>query len=380
MNAPITAPSASANARPTAAHDPWVERVGRLRGRLADEGWAAALVLDRFDIRYLTGLVSTNAALVVTLDRTMLATDFRYVDEARALGLEVEQFAQGLFQQLGVALAGWSGSGKVAYDPADITHRAFLQLTEGLGGGVSLRAVSSPVGALRIRKEPEEIDAIRRSAALLEGAYGRVVRDGLVGRTEREVAWAVERHLRDAGADGLSFPSIVACGGNGAFPHHSAGDAPIGPGTLVTIDIGCVVDGYASDCTRTFATGALPEELETIYEVTLAAQLAALAALAPGRTGAEIDAVARDHIAAAGYGDRFGHGLGHGVGLEVHEGPRLARTDSTPLEPGMVVTVEPGIYLPGIGGVRIEDMVVVGESHGRNEILTGYPKTLTTVE
>jgi Xaa-Pro aminopeptidase len=374
-------PTATAPQAPHAATgSPFTARIEQLRARMADEGWAGVLLFDLVDVRYLIGLTSSNAALLVTPGSVHLATDFRYVEKAKELhvdGLQVEQLSQGLYQQLGSCLAQWTGGGQVAYDPSALSHRSFLQLTEGLDGGVSLRSVASPVGNLRCVKDHSELTQIRASAKLLEGAYGMVVEAGLVGRTEREVAWSIERYLREHGADGLSFPSIIAGGNNGAFPHHSTSEMAIPANTLVTIDIGCMLNGYASDCTRTFATGELSEKLRTIYDVTLRAQLAALDAIEVGTSGKEIDRVARDIIEEAGYGDYFGHGLGHGVGLEVHEGPRLSRTASDVLEPGMVVTVEPGIYLPDVGGVRIEDLVVVGASS--NEILTGFSKDLTVV-
>ena len=200
----------------------------------------------------------------------------------------------------------------------------------------------------------------------------------MVGRTEREVALALEEEMRRRGASGPSFPSIVASGPHGALPHAEPRDVEIPAGVLVTLDLGARLDGYCSDCTRTWATGELDDDLAAIYDLVLRAQQAALDAVRPGPEGREIDAVARDLIAAEGHGDHFGHGLGHGVGLEVHEGPRLARTGTDALEPGNVVTVEPGVYVPGRGGVRIEDLVVVTED-GR-DVLSATPKALVTVD
>ncbi len=355
-------------------------RIGQVRDRLASEGWAALLVLDHTDIAWLTGMRTSNAVLVITPTDAHLATDFRYVAEAQALGvLSVHQLDQALYTGLGHELGSWSRGGLVAYSPSGLSHRAFLQLTEGLDDTVRLRAADGVIASLREVKDSTEIAAITRAAELLDRAYELVQKDGLVGRREGEVAWSIERFLRDNGAEGASFDFIVASGERGAFPHHSPRDAVIPPDTLVTIDIGCIVDGYCSDCTRTFATGPnLPDDLRRAYDVTLEAQRASLAAVRPGVTGQEVDAVARGIIEAAGFGDRFGHGLGHGVGMAVHEGPRLARGASTVLQPGMVVTVEPGIYLPGIGGVRIEDLVVVTDSGCTS--LTHFTTELLTLE
>ncbi len=349
-------------------------RLDRVREQIASNGWAGLLVLDAADVRWLTGLKSSNAAVIVTPERIIVATDFRYVAEAEGLGLEVSRIEQSMWQDLGRLAGEVASGGSLAYPPAALSHRAFLQFTDALPEKVSLRAADGVVSRLRVIKDGVEVERIRAAAELLEGAYALVAGLGLHGRTEGEVAWAIERHLREAGASALSFDSIVASGIRGAFPHHTPTTDVIPDDTLVTVDIGCVVDGYCSDCTRTFAVGNPGPELREAYDVTLRAQVASLDAVRPGANGRDIDAIARDLITEAGHGDHFGHGLGHGVGMEIHEAPRLARTSEDVLEVGMIVTVEPGIYLPGIGGVRIEDLVVVTE--GGHEVLTGYTKDL----
>ncbi|MCW2961025.1 MAG: peptidase [Thermoleophilia bacterium] len=350
------------------------ERIERTRAAIAENGWSGLVVLDGADIRWLTGLSSSNAAVVVTPDRIVVATDFRYVAEAAARGLEVAKIEQSMWQDLGRVAGELAGGGALAYPPSGLTHRAFLQFTDSLPDNVTLRAVDGVVQRLRVIKDADEIARIRRAADLLEGAYDLVANLGLAGRTEADVAWSIERHLREAGATALSFESIVAGGGNGAFPHHTPGSDTIATDTLVTVDIGCVVDGYCSDCTRTFAVGSPSSDLLAIYDLTLRAQQASLAAVQPGAAGRDIDAIARDMIAEGGHGEHFGHGLGHGVGMQVHEAPRLARTSDDVLAPGMIVTVEPGIYVPGLGGVRIEDLVVVtADGH---DVLTNYTKDL----
>jgi len=236
--------------------------------------------------------------------------------------------------------------------------------------------VSGAVEGLRIVKDDDEIEAIRRAAAILEPVYAQLVGEGLAGRTEFDVAWRVQELVREHGGDGIAFDSIVASGAAGALPHAEPRREPIAPGSLVTIDIGAVLDGYHSDCTRTFATGPVPDPLGEVYELVRKAQLAGLDAVRPGVTGKDADAVVRDIITEAGHGEHFQHGTGHGVGLQIHEDPRLSITYPATLERGMVVTVEPGVYLPGVGGVRIEDLVVVtGDGCER---LTGYPKELIT--
>jgi Xaa-Pro aminopeptidase len=224
-----------------------------------------------------------------------------------------------------------------------------------------------------------EVAAIARAAALVDDICGWIVERGLGGRTEREVAVALEHEMRLRGAARPSFDSIVASGAHGALPHATPRDVPIEPGCLVTIDLGAVLDGYCSDCTRTFAVGEPGERAREVYAVVLAAQLAGLAAVAPGITGRDADAQARAVIDDAGFGEYFGHGLGHGVGLDIHEAPRLSRTSAeTPLIAGNVVTVEPGVYLPSELGVRIEDLVVVRD--GSPQVLSGFTKELLTVD
>jgi Xaa-Pro aminopeptidase len=226
-------------------------------------------------------------------------------------------------------------------------------------------------------KDEAELELIRRVAAIGDAAFARLAEERFVGRTERDLAWRMEVLLHEEGAEGLSFPAVVAAGPTGATPHAKPGDRTIEVGETVVVDAGAVLEGYCSDCTRTFATGDLPDELEHAYGVCLEAQLAGLAAVRPGVGGAEADAAARNVIEEAGHGEAFGHGLGHGVGLVVHEEPVLRRESTDVLEPANVVSVEPGIYLSGIGGIRIEDLVIVTDDAA--EVLTPFTKELTTV-
>jgi Xaa-Pro aminopeptidase len=236
---------------------------------------------------------------------------------------------------------------------------------------------SGLVERLRAVKDEGELAAIRRAGEIASRVFEDLAGERVTGRSERELAWWIERRFHDLGAEGPSFDVVVAAGPHGASPHTTLGDRPIEPGQTVVVDAGCVVDGYCSDCTRTFATGELPEELRRAYDVCREAQAAALEAVRPGAAGSEVDAVARDRIGAAGFGEAFGHGLGHGVGLLGHEAPTLRPESTDTLAAGNVVTVEPGIYLRGLGGIRIEDLVVVTD--GEPEVLTTFTKELVTV-
>jgi Xaa-Pro aminopeptidase len=258
-----------------------------------------------------------------------------------------------------------------------VSVKAHGRLSEKAGDGVELAPAGGLVERLRAVKDEQELSAMRGATDIADAAYDGLRADGLVGRTEREVARWVARFMEDAGADGVAFPPIVAAGEHGALPHAAPRDVEIPRGALVVIDMGARLDGYCSDCTRTVATGAIDERARQAYEVVRAAQEAAVAAVAPEAVKRELDGVTRDRVQNE-LGVSFEHGLGHGVGLEVHEEPRLARTTDGALEPGNVVTVEPGVYVPGRFGIRIEDLVVVTEAG--HDVLTGFPKELVTVE
>jgi Xaa-Pro aminopeptidase len=315
---------------------------------------------------------------VVGKDVRRFVTDFRYVEQA---ALEVLDFdrEQGPQDFITALETGWpEGELRLGFEDDHMSVKAHQRLRSVVPDRIALEGAGGVVEAERAVKAPDEVAKIAAAAALCDEVYEWLREQGLVGRTEREVAFALEHEMRRRGATDPSFPSIVASGPRGSLPHASPTAEPIERGVLVTLDMGVELDGYCSDCTRTWATGELPEDLAAIYELTLRAQIAALDAVRPGPAGSEIDAVARDMIAEAGHGDHFGHGLGHGVGIEVHEAPRLARTGKDALVAGNVVTVEPGIYLPGRGGVRIEDLVVVTET-GR-DVLTGTTKDLIVVD
>jgi Xaa-Pro aminopeptidase len=354
------------------------ERLAALGERLDGFGVDAMLVASRANVRYLTGFGGTNGVALVRPGGATFLTDFRYMERAAPLQeyMEVRRVERDAIRSACEHLAELApGATRIGFESAHMTVAQHERLAAAAPAPPV--AVTGAVEGLRAVKDAGEREAVRRSAALIAPVLERIAGEGLVGRTEREVAWSIQAAFHDVGAEGLSFPSIVASHERGAQPHAEPGDDLIGPDTLVTIDLGCVREGYCSDCTRTFATGVVPQRLRDAYAVCLEAQLAAMEGIGAGITGRDADAIARDVIEAAGFGEHFGHPLGHGVGLEVHEDPRLSAISSATLEPGMVVTVEPGIYLPGLGGVRIEDLVIVTESGC--ERLTGYPKELTTL-
>jgi Xaa-Pro aminopeptidase len=343
-------------------------RVDKLRAMLEEP----FLVSDPANVRYLSGLSSSNAALLVDEERVQLFTDYRYAESARAVeGAEFVEAKRDLFQTLSDLL-----SGRIGFEASSLTFERYSRLH---AGGVEPVPRYGLVEELRVVKDEEELDTIRQAADIANIAFERFADEGgLVGRTERELAWRFETFLHEANADGVAFPVSVASGANAAKPHTEPGERRVEHGETVIVDAGCMVDGYCSDCTRTFATGQLPDELTRAYEVCLEAQLTGLAAVQPGASGPGVDAAARDKIEAAGFGEAFGHGLGHGVGLVVHEDPRLAQESRSTLAEGNVVTVEPGIYLSGLGGIRIEDLVVVrGDGP---EILTTFSKDLLTLD
>jgi Xaa-Pro aminopeptidase len=337
-----------------------VSRADRVSKRLAPHGLDALLVTDLANVRYLTGFTGSNGYAVVGPGLRRFVTDFRYVERART---EVPDFdrEQGPPQILAALSGGWPDRPvRLGFDDEHVSVRTHWKLRELLPARVKLVPAGGLVEAERAVKEPGELAGIRAAAELADDVYDWLLDFGLVGRTEHEVAVALEHQMRLRGASGPSFPSIVASAEHGALPHAEPRDVPIARDVFVTLDIGARLDGYCSDCTRTWATGSVGDELRDVYALVLRAQLSALTAIRPGPTGVEIDAVARELIADAGHADHFGHGLGHGVGLEVHEAPRLSRSEGeAKLEAGNVVTVEPGVYLPGRGGVRIEDLVAV---------------------
>ena len=343
------------------------ERIEGLRELLEEP----LLVTNLVNVLYLTGFDSSNAALLVEPDRVRLFTDFRYIETAQAIeGVEAVQTKRSLMAWLSEEL-----DGRVGFE-ANVLPWSFAE--ELREGGIELVPRKGLVEQLRAVKDEGELETFRRACAITDRMFERLVSEvRFVGRRERDVAWDIQRLYHEEGADEPAFESIVGSGPTGARPHGRAGDRVIEPGELVVIDTGCRVDGYVSDYTRTFATGELDAELREAYDVVRSAQQAGLGAIRAGRTGVDVDAAARDVIEASDFAGTFGHGLGHGLGLDVHEAPRLSTESPDTLAAGNVVTVEPGVYLAGRFGIRIEDDVVVTEDGIENPVR--FTKELTTV-
>ncbi len=356
-----------------------VERQERLLAVLAEQDLAALVVTDAANVRYLTGYVGSNGIAVLGPGGRVLVTDSRYAVSAReqVRGAEVVVGARDLLGLVASSTAEVAAGGAVGVEAEDLTVARFERLT-ALLEGAPVTTTRGVVEELRQIKDADEVSAMREAAAVVDRALAGVLERGIVGRTERAVAFSLHEAMLTEGAQGPSFGIIVASGPRGARPHHVPGADPIPAGALVVIDMGAVVDGYCSDMTRTVATGTPSGRLQEIYAICLDAQEAALAAVAPGMTGAELDAVARARIAAAGYGDAFGHGLGHGVGLVIHERPGVRSESGDVLLAGMAITIEPGIYIEGEGGVRIEDLIVLREEG--YELLSHTSKELRIVE
>jgi Xaa-Pro aminopeptidase len=331
----------------------------RLRERVTQAGADAFLVTHPANVRYLSGFKTPeDARVIVTPDDAVLVTDGRYIaqaDEQSRLQVEIIPSTQTWLHYAGERLKGHT----VAIEADHVTVDAFRTLTDRLGREpVPTKGI---LADFRLRKSPEELATLREAARITDAAFEHILDIMKAGRTEVEVALELERFMRAEGAEAKSFEIIVASGVRSAMPHGVASAKVIEAGDLVTLDFGARLDGYHADMTRAVAIGQVSDELRGMFDAVLEAQVTALEALAPGKDGRDIDAIARDVLGGHGLAEYFAHSLGHGVGLEIHEGPRLSKLVSQTLEPGMTVTVEPGVYLPGRGGVRIEDLTVITE-------------------
>ena len=358
---------------------PAPDRRGALRAHLQADGLDALLVTDLLDIRYLSGFTGSNAALLVGAagpEADVFCTDSRYLTQAAG---QVGDLRTLIERSCAPALAAEVPAGSTlgfASDQVTVDGHAALAAA---APRCRLQAAPGLVGRMRAVKEPEEVAAIRAACAVADEALAGLLADGGIaaGRTEREVAADLDHRMRRLGADGPAFDTIVAAGVNSATPHHRPTPARLRRGDLVKLDFGAALEGYHSDMTRTFVLGGPADWQRELYDLVAAAQRAGCAALAPDAELPAVDAASRDVIVDAGFGDRFGHGLGHGIGLAVHETPFLSARSSGTLAAGNVVTVEPGVYLPDRGGVRIEDTLLVRP--GDAEPLTGTDRALTVL-
>jgi Xaa-Pro aminopeptidase len=354
------------------------KRLKNLRAKLAGKGFDAILVTQSENRRYLSGFHGTAGYLIISQKKAILATDFRYTEQAATEAPDFEimritgnlaDWFPGLAQDLAVKTLGFEG-GDVTYD----LHSRLRDVLRKKRVTLKLVAVNNIVETLRAVKEPGEIELIRKASALTDAAFELVEKKIKAGMTERQIAWELEKALRETGSQSLPFEIIVGSGPNAALPHAKPSDRRIRAGETIVIDMGGKVSGYGSDLTRTVCAGKANAKLKKIYNTVLEAQSAAIKQIRPGMTGKEADAIAREVIKKAGYGEAFGHSLGHGVGLAEHELPFLSPNSEEKLTEGMVFTVEPGIYLTGWGGVRIEDTVVMEK--GKVKLITKARKAV----
>ncbi|MEO8290105.1 MAG: Xaa-Pro peptidase family protein [Gaiellaceae bacterium] len=348
------------------------QRIDRLRAELDRLQSASFLVSNAVNVRYLTGFASSNAFVLVKHKDVVLMTDGRYAEAAQGVeGVDVVLVERDFVSGVATHLPRLADA-PVAFEADDLTVARHSQLG---ADGVDLVPTTGVVLGLRAVKEPGELDSIRRAARIVDDVLAKLAGETLAGRTEAEVAWWIVQTIHAEGADSVSFDPIVASGPNAAHPHHHPGARRIEAGETVVVDLGAMVDGYCSDCTRTFASGPLPDDLQSAYAVCQSAQAAALAEVRTGADPRGLDAIARLEIEASG--NDVLHGLGHGVGLEVHELPVLRPSAAGALLARNVVTIEPGVYLAGRGGVRIEDLVVVTDDGP--EVLSNFTKDLVTL-
>lgn len=348
-------------------------RVEKLRKKMQEENLDSFLITSPYNLRYLTNFTGTTGLAVITLEKAFFITDFRYTEQAaaQAQGFEIIKNVGPIFEEV-ADLVQKEGLRELGFEETTVSFLEYSVLEEIIDA--QLIPISGMIEELREIKDEEEIAIIEKACSIADLAYDHILKMIQPGMTEIEVANQLDFYMRSLGASGVSFETIVASGLRSAMPHGVASKKIIEQGDLITIDFGCYYEGYVSDVTRTFAIGDPGEQLKEIYQIVLEAQLAVLEVAKPGVTGKQLDAVARDYITKHGYGEAFGHSTGHGIGLEIHEGPNVSVRAEKQFVPGNIITDEPGIYLPGIGGVRIEDDLLI-TSDG-NRVLTHSPKEL----
>jgi Xaa-Pro aminopeptidase len=350
-----------------------MEKIERLREQFAQAGIDGMLVTSPYNRRYMTNFTGTSGVALISAEKALFITDFRYVEQAgkQAKGYEIVQHTAPIHEEV-AKQAEKLGIQKLGFEKDHLTYSNYQDYQKVFKG--ELIPVGDIIENLRLIKSESEIKILKEAADIADAAFKHILDFIKPGITELEVANELEFFMRKCGATSSSFDTIVASGKRSALPHGVASDKIIEKGDLVTLDYGALYKGYVSDITRTVAVGEPSADLKNIYQIVLDAQLLAVEKIKPGMTGKEADAIARNYIAEKGFGDQFGHSLGHGIGLEVHEKPLLSMRSDMVLQPGMVVTVEPGIYVPGLGGVRIEDDTLITSSG--NETITHSTKEL----
>lgn len=350
-----------------------IKRIEKLRALMEKAVIDAYLVTSPANLRYLTNFTGTAGMALITLEQAFFITDFRYIEQAseQIQGMTIIQHQGDIVSEI-LKLMESESVNVLGFEDAVMTYADYSIFEEVIGA--ELAPASGLIEKLREQKDDGEIAIIEKACAIADEGFDHVLKMIRPGMTEIEVANQLDFYMRSLGASGTSFETIVASGARSALPHGVASEKMIEQGELITLDFGCVYQGYVSDITRTFAIGDPGQQLKDIYQIVLEAQKKVLEVAQAGVTGSQLDAVARDFISEAGYGEAFGHSTGHGIGMEIHEGPNISRSNDEPLMEGNVITDEPGIYLPGLGGVRIEDdLVILAEG---NRILTQSPKEL----
>lgn len=348
-------------------------KLTKLRQALIDLNVDAILITNEYNLRYMTGFTGTSGVAVVSKDDAAFITDFRYTEQAndQVKDFRIVQHNGPIFTEVGTQVA-LMGAKTIGFEKDSMTYGYYELYKEAVKA--EFVPISGAIEKIRLIKTPEEITIIKAACEIADNAFTHILNFIKPGVTELEVSNELEFFMRKQGATSSSFDTIIASGVRSALPHGVATNKVIEKGDFVTLDFGALYNGYISDMTRTVAVGQPSEKLVEMYNVVLESQLLALEKVGPGMTGIEADAVARDYLKSKGYGEAFGHSLGHGIGLEVHEGPGLSFRSDAVLEPNMVVTIEPGVYLPGIGGVRIEDDIIITETG--NKLLTHSAKEL----
>ena len=351
-----------------------LKRIEKLREKMKEKDIKNFLVTKRENLRYLTSFTGTAGKLLLTEDENLFITDFRYLDQAdeQTEGCKIEEISSNFMSGFS-DLLNRKGIKNLTFEAEDINYKTYQDFEEKLDLD-DLKSVEGVVEELRLIKEDEEIEKIIKAVEIADKGFEFLLDFIEPGRTEKEIALELEFFMKREGGEANAFDFIVASGKRGALPHGVASSKVVENGELITIDFGTVYQGYHSDITRTIALGEVSDKQKEIYNIVLEAQKKVIEEIKAGMTGVEADKIARDFIAQAGYEDNFGHGLGHGLGLEIHESPRLSKTSDSTLEKGMVVTDEPGIYISGFGGVRIEDDLVITENGCR--VLNSAPKEL----